>query len=122
MTAPRIPADSSRPSQYTVTSGLDLLDDWAEHASQPQKNTVYRTLFAVADQSVYTTCTVVYDPASPLDFFVLAKNDLAVKIHLESVDAFAILYIGPSATAPGFDAAPPAAVEVVPESESNVRF
>lgn len=122
MTAPRIPAGSSRPSMYTVTSGLDLLDDWATHATQPQKNTVYRTLFAVADQTVYTTCTVIDDPANPLEFFVLAKSDLAVKIRLESVDSFAVLYIGPSATAPGLDAATPAVADIVSGSESNVRF
>jgi Family of unknown function (DUF6235) len=117
----RIPAGSSRPSQYTVTSGLDLLDDWAADATQPQKNTVYSTLFAVADKTAYTTCTVIDDPASPLEFFILARNDLTVKIRIESPDSFAILYIGPSATAPGLDAAPSAATGTLSGSETSIR-
>jgi hypothetical protein len=118
----RIPAGSSRPSQYTITSGLDLLDDWAADATQPQKNTVYSTLFAVADKTAYTTCTVIDDPASPLEFFVLASNDLTVKIRIQSTDSFAILYIGPSTTAPGLDTAPSAAAGTLSGSETSIRY
>ena len=106
MTGPLIPAGGSRPSQFSITSGLDLLEDWAAEATQPEKNTVYPVLYAVADKTVDTEYTVVDDPASPLDFFVLAKNDLVVKIRIEAVGSFAILYIGPSDGAPGFDDLP----------------
>jgi hypothetical protein len=122
MTDPRIPAGSSRPSLYTITSGLDLLEDWAVEATQPQKNTVYLTLFAVADKTVFTAGTVIDDPASPLEFFVLAKNDIVVKIRIESMDSFAILYIGPSDAAPGLDVAPATVTEILSGIEISARF
>jgi hypothetical protein len=42
--------------------------------------------------------------------------------RIESTDSFAILYIGPSATAPGLDAAPPAVTETLSGSETSTRF
>jgi hypothetical protein len=42
--------------------------------------------------------------------------------RIESPDSFAILYIGPSATAPGLDAAPPAVTETLSGSETSTHF
>jgi Family of unknown function (DUF6235) len=111
MSAPLVPA--SRPSHFTVTSGLDLLDEWMADASQSQKNIVTRVLFAVADKTVFTEYTVIDDVENHMEYFVLAKSDLAVKIRIDGFDAFAIVYIGPSCTAPGLDPPGPAdAVDV----------
>jgi hypothetical protein len=99
-----------------VTSGLDLLGDWSVHATQSQRNVAYRIIFAVADRNVFTDYAVVDDVENYMEFFVLAKNDLVVKIRIDGFDSFAIFYIGPSCTAPGLDATPPASMRLVQES------
>lgn len=98
-----IPADASRPSTFTVTDGLDLFDEWSARATQAQKNIIHRVLFSVADNSVFYSYPVIDDVANHMEYFVLAKNDLAVKIRIDAIDAFSILYIGPSVDAPGLD-------------------
>lgn len=98
-----IPANASRPSAYTVTGGLDLFDEWSAQATQSQKNIVHRVLFSVADKSVFANYPVVDDVANHMEYFVLAKNDLTVKIRIDGIDAFSILYIGASVDAPGLD-------------------
>jgi Family of unknown function (DUF6235) len=104
MSASLVPP-SGRPSSYNVTSGLDLLDEWSAHATQSQKNIVNRIIFAVADKSVFADYDIVDDARNHLEFFVLAKNDLTVKIRIEDFDSFGIIYIGPSDSAPGLDQA-----------------
>jgi hypothetical protein len=100
MSTPLMPA-GGRPSSFTVTSGLDLLDKWSARATQSQKNIVNRIIFAVADKSVFTDYDIIDDVENHLEFFVLAKGDLAVKIRIEDFDSFGIIYIGPSCAAPG---------------------
>jgi hypothetical protein len=94
---------SARPSSFTVTAGLELLDQWSAHATQAQKNIVSRVIFAVADKTVFADYDVIDDAENHMEFFVLAKNDLIVKIRIDGFDCFGILYIGPSCTAPGLD-------------------
>jgi hypothetical protein len=115
MSAPIVPS-SGRPSLFTVTSGLDLLDEWSAHATQSQKNIVNRIIFAVADKNVFTEYCIVDDIENHMEFFVLAKNDLAVKIRIEGFDSFGILYIGSSCAAPGLDPAWPASITPAPDS------
>jgi hypothetical protein len=90
------PAPAARPSLFTVTSGLDLLDEWSAHATQAHKNIVHRVIFSVADKKVFTDYVVVDDVENHMEFFVLAKSDLTVKIRIDGFDSFGILYIGPS--------------------------
>src|SRR6266446_2633333 len=115
MSAFLVPANG-RPSSFTVTSGLDQLDEWSTRATQSQKNIVYAIIFAVADRTVFADYNVIDDVENHMEFFVLAKNDLIVKIRIDGFDSFGILYIGPSCTAPGLDPAPPASMRLVQES------
>jgi hypothetical protein len=97
------PGPVGRPSLFTVTSGLDLLDEWSAHATQAQKNIVHRVIFSVADKTVFTDYVVIEDVENHMEFFVLAKSDLAVKIRIDDFDSFGILYIGPSSDVQGLD-------------------
>ena len=96
-----IPAHASRPSAYTITAGLDLLDQFTAHATQAQKNTIHEALFAIADHTAYTRYPVIDDPASHMELFILTASDLTLKIRIDDFNAFAIRYIGPATTAPG---------------------
>ena len=104
------PASAGRPSTFTITAGLDLLADWTAGATQADRNTIYAIMFAVADHSVFTAHMVIDDTENHMEFFVLARNDIAVKIRIDDFDSFAILYIGPASTAPGLAPASPAAL------------
>lgn len=107
MSTPTEPT-SGRPSSLAMTTGLDLLDEWSTGAVQSQKNIVHRILFAVADMTVSTDYIVIDDVRDHMQFFVLAKSDLVVKIRIEGLDSFGLLYVGPAGAAPGLDVALPA--------------
>ncbi|HEX6521704.1 MAG TPA: DUF6235 family protein [Streptosporangiaceae bacterium] len=116
MSAPLVPA-SGRPSSFKLT-GLDLLDKWVAHATQPQKNIVHEIIFAVADKTVFANYTVV-DAENHMQFFVLTKSDLVLKFRIDGFDSFGILYIGPIHAAPGLDGTLPASISSAPDSSSR---
>jgi hypothetical protein len=88
-----------------LTAGLDVLDEWSSNAIQSQRNIVYRILFAIADKTAFSNYIVLGDILDHMEFFVLAKSDLVVKVRLEDFDSFGVLYVGPACTAPGLDLA-----------------
>ncbi|HEX6520878.1 MAG TPA: DUF6235 family protein [Streptosporangiaceae bacterium] len=83
-----------------LTSGTDLLDAWAQSAAQSHKNIVSELLFSVVEKSVFSRYEVV-DAGNPLEFFVLPKANLAVKIRMHDFESFGIVYIGQTCSAPG---------------------
>ena len=104
MSAPREPG-SVRRSTYRVTSGLDLFDAWSEDATQAEKNVVHRAIFSIVDRTVFQDFITIDSSENDLEYFILAKNDLVIKVAIEDLDSFGILYIGPSGSAPGLDSA-----------------
>jgi hypothetical protein len=40
-----------------------------------------------------------------MEFFVLAKCGLSVKIHVHSLESFGVVHVGPATDAPGLDCA-----------------
>jgi hypothetical protein len=109
MAAPIGSAGRRLPPPFRLTSGLDLLDRWSEQATQIEKNVVHQVLLAVVDRSVFTDHFVVNDATKTMEFFVLAKCELAVKIRVNDLGTGAITYIGPICAAPGLDRVAPAA-------------
>jgi Family of unknown function (DUF6235) len=107
MAVPMDPA-SRRPRQgFCLTSGLEILDEWSAAATQVEKNIVHQVLFAVTEKSVFKHYYVVDDVTRTMEFFVIAPGDLTVKIRVLGLDAFGIVYIGPTSGAPGLDQAVP---------------
>jgi Family of unknown function (DUF6235) len=96
-----------QPSLFRLTSGLELLEEWSEGATQVQRNVVNHVLFAVASKAVFSEYAVVDDVTKTMEFFVLAKCDIAVKIRVHGLDSFGIVYVGPACAAPGLDCALP---------------
>jgi hypothetical protein len=72
------------------------LEDWAATASQIDKNAVYDVLFAVSDGTVFRSHTVLDDVQRAGEFFVLARENLVVKVSIQPFDTFGVLYIGPN--------------------------
>ena len=107
MAIPMEPADRRPRCAFRLASGLEILDAWSQNASQAELDIVNRVLFAVTERSVFTQYQVVDDVARTMEFFVLAKRDLTVKIRVHGLDSFGITYVGPTCAAPGLDQAAP---------------
>jgi hypothetical protein len=94
-------------SLFRMTSGIELLDEWSQRATQAERNIVNGVLFAVVGKSVFAEYDVIDDVTKTMEFFVLAKNGLTVKVRIHGMDSFGIVYVGPAHAAPGFDSAVP---------------
>jgi queuine/archaeosine tRNA-ribosyltransferase len=82
-------------ARFRMDTGLEVLNEWADHASQNQKNAVYKALFAVLDGSVFRTYRIIDDFQRPNEFRVVARDDLAVTVRVHCFDSFGVLHIGP---------------------------
>jgi Family of unknown function (DUF6235) len=109
MAEPTGPAGRRPPTPLRVTSGFDLLERWSEQATQAEKNIVHQVLFAVVDRSVFRRYAIVDDVTKTMEFFVLSRCDLTVKIRLHDFGTCGITYVGPTCAAPGLDQAAPEA-------------
>ena len=81
--------------RFRLETGIEVLDEWAETASQTKKNAVYEALFAMQDGSLFRTYRVIDDFKRADEVFVIVKDDLAMKIRINCVDSFTIVAIGP---------------------------
>lgn len=82
-------------ARFRMETGHDVLESWAENASQSRKNAVYKALFAMLDGSLFRTYRIVDDFQRPNELFVIVKDDLAMKIRIHCFDSFGIVGIGP---------------------------
>ncbi len=100
------PAPSPRPAApLRMTTGFELLERWSERATQVEKNIVHQVLFAVVDRTVFRDYLVVDDVTKTMEFFVLSRCDLTVKIRVHDFETCGITYVGPTCAAPGLDQA-----------------
>ena len=100
MEVPNGPAGRRPPTHLRVISGFDVLERWSEQATQIEKNIVNQVLFAVVDRSVFSRYAIVDDVTKTMEFFVLSKCDLTVKIRLHDFETCGISYVGPTCAAP----------------------
>jgi hypothetical protein len=78
-----------------LTAGVNVLDEWAETATQMELNLVYEALFAIADGSAFLVYDVFGDPRNPGNFVILVKPQLVLKIMVQRAEsAFSICYVG----------------------------
>jgi hypothetical protein len=89
------PSQVNSSTHARLDSGLDVLESWAETASQTRKNAVYKALFAMQDSSLFRTYRVIDDFKHPNEVFVIVKNDLVMKVRVNCLDSFGIVAIGP---------------------------
>ncbi|MGH3756266.1 DUF6235 family protein [Actinophytocola sp.] len=82
-------------SRFRMETGLDVLAEWAETARQSELNAIYKALFAMVDGSLFRTYRIVDDFQRPSELFVIVKDDLVLKIRVNSFDSFGIVKIGP---------------------------
>ncbi|WP_410642179.1 DUF6235 family protein [Amycolatopsis sp. lyj-346] len=78
-----------------LVAGVEVLEEWADSATQAERNVLYEALFAIGDGSVFLIYDVFGDPDDISNFIILVKADLMVKINVQRAEsAFEILYVG----------------------------
>ncbi|VVJ20396.1 Uncharacterised protein [Amycolatopsis camponoti] len=78
-----------------LTAGLEVLESWAETASQAARNVVYEALFAVGDGSAFLVYDIFGDPRDPGNFLIMVKPGLVMKVMVQRAEsAFEIRYVG----------------------------
>ncbi|WP_410589837.1 DUF6235 family protein [Amycolatopsis sp. lyj-23] len=78
-----------------LTEGSELLEAWAESASQAERNVMYEALFAVGDGSAFLIYDIFGDPRDRSNFIVSVKPNLVLKVLLRRADSsFEIRYLG----------------------------
>jgi uncharacterized protein DUF6235 len=82
-------------SRLRLSSGLELLDQWADGAGQAAKNVMYKALFAILEGSVFRSYDIVDHEARPGEFTVMVRDDLVVRVRVHDADTtFGIDFIG----------------------------
>jgi hypothetical protein len=78
-----------------LTAGVQVLEDWAESATQAERNVVYEALFAVGDGSAFLVYDIFGDPHDPGNFMIMVQPGLVLKIIVQRAEsAFEIRYVG----------------------------
>jgi hypothetical protein len=80
---------------FRLDTGVEVLDEWARSATQTRKNAIYRALFAMVDGALFRTYRVIDDFQRPNELFVIVRDDLMMKIRINSLESFDIVHIGP---------------------------
>jgi hypothetical protein len=88
-----------------LIEGIELLDKWAESATQARRNVMYEALFRISDGSAFLIYDIFGDSEDRGIFVVVVKPDLVLKVLLQRADSsFAIRYVGlPDGEAAGLD-------------------
>lgn len=89
------PSQVNGTPRFRMETGLEVLDEWAETATQSKKNAIYKALFAMQDGSLFRTYRVVDDFQHANELYVIVKDNLVMKIRVNCVDSFGIVEIGP---------------------------
>lgn len=99
-----------------LVEGIELIDEWAESASQAQRNVMYEALFAVGDGSAFLIYDIFGDPVDRGNLVVSVRPDLVFKVMLRREDSsFAVRYVGP----PDGEAAGPGGEVVLSREEPS---
>lgn len=80
-------------------TGIEVLDAWTATASERDVNAVTDALFAIVERTVYTRYPVVEDSALARELVVVVRDDLAVRVRLDDVEKFGVLFVGAPADA-----------------------
>lgn len=80
-------------------SGMELLNTWTDDASSADVKAVADALFAIVERTVYRDYPVIDDSTVPRELVVVVRDDLAIRVRLENVEKFSIVFIGSPAAA-----------------------
>jgi hypothetical protein len=96
-------ADVVASTPFQMHSGAEILAEWSETATPTRRNAVYAALFSMVDRTLFRTHQLVDDYWRPAELFVSIKDDLVLKVRINSFDSFDVIYVGEWEKAPGFE-------------------
>jgi hypothetical protein len=79
--------------------GSDILESWTEGASVRDTNAMAAALFSLVERTVYHQYPVIDDSTLAREFVVVVRDDLAIRVRLEHVEKFSVLFVGTPAAA-----------------------
>jgi hypothetical protein len=78
-----------------LTAGVEILEEWAETATQADRNVLYEALFAIGDGSAFLVYDIFGDPKNPRNFLIIVKSGLVLKVMVQRAESsFEICYVG----------------------------
>jgi hypothetical protein len=78
-----------------LVDGLELLEEWAESATQAERNVIYEALFAIGDGSAFLIYDIFGDPGDRSNLIVAVKPELVLKVLVRRADSsFEIRHVG----------------------------
>ncbi|MFD9893995.1 DUF6235 family protein [Amycolatopsis sp. NPDC059027] len=78
-----------------LTSGIEILEEWAQAASQADRNVIYEALFSIADGSAFLVYDIFGDGRNPHNFVIVVKRNLVIKFNMRrSESSFELIYVG----------------------------
>jgi hypothetical protein len=95
MSEPADPGNTIPRATPQMETGSEVLEEWTETAGQADRNAVHKALFAMQDGSLFHTYRVVADVQLPNELYVIVKDDLVLKLRVNSRDSFDVVGIGP---------------------------
>ncbi len=75
-------------------AGIDVLNTWTDSAKVADVEAVADALFAVVERSVYRRYPVIDDSTVARELVVVVRDDLAIRLRLDDVEKFGIVFIG----------------------------
>jgi hypothetical protein len=85
--------------QLRLGAGLDVLDNWADTATGVDITAVFDALFSVVERAVYYRYPVIDDSEKARELVVVVRDDLAIRIRLDDVATFGIVFVGSTGAA-----------------------
>lgn len=82
-----------------LASGTDVLNTWTDAASVADITALSDALFSIVERTVYRDYPVIDDSTIARELVVVVRDDLAMRIRLDDVEKFGIIYIGSPAAA-----------------------
>jgi hypothetical protein len=92
-------------------TGLEVFDAWNATAAEADLKALGDALFAIVERTVYSQYPVIDDSANARELVVVVRDDLGIRVRLEDVDKFGIVFIG----------TPAAAIELYKTTGSHAR-
>lgn len=96
-------ADAVAKTPFQLQGGADVLAEWSETATPTRRNAVYAALFSMLDRTLFRTHQIIDDYWRPAELFISIKDDLVLKVRINSFDSFDVVYVGEWDKAPGFE-------------------
>lgn len=80
-------------------TGIEVLDAYLDTAGEADTIAVTNALFAIVERTVYRRYPVIDDSTAVRELVVVIRDDLALRVRLDDVEKFSLVFVGSPAAA-----------------------